>query len=190
MSRRIVGCLALGLLLTAEGLSAQPVAFRISAVDMFGGAVFPSQTDPGVVFGARVGLFDLFGRSVQAGLELGWWTAERPDAQLEVRDIVFGLAFLKQLAPNRLLRPYLGLGVALHSVDTSRLGGDRFLGGEPLVAERISGYRAAAGAFAGLGLRLTRTGAIWLLFEYRYTAVSQVAHHELRGGARLLASRP
>ncbi len=190
MALRTVGCLAIGLLFVAESLSAQPVAFRVSAVDMFGGAVFPSQADPGVVFGARVGLFDLFDRSVQAGLELEWWTAERPDVELEVRDIVFGLAFLKQLSRTGLLRPYLGVSAALHSVDTSRLGGDRFLGDVPLAAERISGYRAGAGVFGGLGLRLTRTGAIWLLFEYRYAAVSRVSHHEVRGGARLLASRP
>ncbi len=190
MAFKTAGCLAVGLLFVVEGLSAQPVAFRVSAVDMFGGAVFPTQADPGVVFGARVGLLDLFDRSVQAGLELEWWTAERPDVELEVRDIVFGLAILKQLSVAGLLRPYLGLSAALHSVDTSRLGGERFLEDEPLAAERISGYRAGAGACAGLGLRLTPTGAIWLLFEYRYAAVSQVSHHEVRAGARLLASRP
>jgi hypothetical protein len=190
VASRVTSCLAIGLLFAAAGLTAQPVAFRVSAVDMFGGGVFASQSDPGVVFGARVGLFDFFDRSVQAGLELEWWTAERPDVELEVRDIVFGFAFLKQLSRAGLLRPYLGLSAALHSVDTSRLGGDRFLEDEPPVAERISGYRAGAGAFAGLGFRLTRTGAIWLLFEYRYAAVSEVSHHEVRGGARLQASRP
>ncbi|UCC83600.1 MAG: hypothetical protein JSW46_01320 [Gemmatimonadota bacterium] len=190
MGFRTVSCFAIGLAFVAQGLSAQPVAFRVSAVDMVGGAVFPSQADPGVVFGARVGLFDLFARSVQAGLELEWWTAERPDVELEIRDIVFGLAFLRQLSSTGLLRPYFGLSAALHSVDASRLGGDRFLEGESLAAQRISGNRAGAGAFVGLGLRLTGTGAIWLLVEYRYAAVSRVSHHEVRGGARLLASRP
>lgn len=190
MAGRIYGCFVTALLVSAGGVAAQPVAFRVSAVDMFGGAVFPSKADPGVVFGGRVGLLDLLDRHVQAGLELEWWTAERPDLELEIRDIAFGLAFLKQLSRSGLLRPYLGLTVALHSFDTSQLGGDRFLGGEPPAAQRISGYRAGAGAFAGLGLRLTRTGAIWLVVEYRYVAVSRVPHHEVRGGARLLASRP
>jgi hypothetical protein len=177
-------------LLTAEGLFAQTAAFRVGAIDMFGGAVFPSQSDPGVAFGARVGLFDFFDRSVQAGFELDWWVAEHRDVELEVRDIIFGLAVLKEFNRAGLLRPFLGLGGALHSIDTSRLGGDRFLVGEPPEAERISGYRAGASGFAGLALRLTRTGAIWLLFEYRYTAVSEVSYHEVRGGARLLVSSP
>ena len=190
MASKILSWLAIGLLLAAEGLSAQPVAFRVSAIDMFGGAVVPSESEPGVTFGARVGLFDFFNRSVQAGLELEWWTAELSDVELEVRDIVFGLAFLSELSRTGLLRPYLGLSAALHSVDTSRLGGARFLEGEPLAAEQISGYRAGLSGFAGLGLRLTRTGAIWLLFEYRYAAVPEISHHEVRGGARLLVSRP
>ncbi|MGD2153676.1 MAG: opacity family porin [Gemmatimonadales bacterium] len=189
MVARIAGCLAIGLVLAAGDLPAQAVAFRLSAVDMFGGAVLPAESDPGVAFGARVGLLDLFARSVQAGLEFEWWTAERQDAELEVRDIVFGLTFLSELSRTGPLRPYLGLNAALHSVDTSRPGGERFLDGEPAAAERISGYRAGGGVVAGLALRLTRTGAIWLLVEYRYTAVARVAHHELRGGARLLTAR-
>lgn len=190
MAARITGCLAIGLLLAAGELAAQAVAFRLSGVDMFGGAVLPAESELGVAFGARVGLLDLFARSVHAGLELEWWTAERQDDEFEVRDIVFGLTFLSELARAGLLRPYLGLNVALHSLDTSRLGGERFLEDEPPAAERISGYRAGGGVFAGLALRLTRTGAIWLLAEYRYTAVARVAHHELRAGARLLTARP
>lgn len=190
MVSRVLSCLAIGLTFAAGDLSAQAAAFRVGAIDMFGGAVFVSESERGVGFGARVGLFDFFNRSVQAGIELEWWTAERRDVELEVRDIVFGLAFLSELSRTGTLRPYLGLSAALHSVDTSRLGGERFLGDEPLAAERISGYRAGLSGFTGLGLRLTRTGAIWLALEYRYAAVSQVSHHELRGGARLLVSRP
>ncbi|UCC73491.1 MAG: hypothetical protein JSV86_02720 [Gemmatimonadota bacterium] len=133
-------------------------------------------------------LLDLFDRALQAGFELEWWTAERSDAELEVRDIVAGVAFLTELSRTGLLRPYLGFAAGLHSVDTSRVGGDRFLEGESAEAERISGCRAGASGFAGLAVRLTGTGSIWLILEYRYTAVSELPHHELRGGARLLAS--
>jgi hypothetical protein len=190
VASRILSCTAIGLLLAARGLTAQAVDFRVGAVDMFGGAVFAPESDPGVGFGARVGLLDLVNRSLQVTLEFEWWTADRQDVELEVRDIVFGLAFLKKLSETAPLRPYFGLSAALHSIDTSRLGGDRFLEDEPPEAQRISGYRAGASGFAGIGLRLTHTGAIWLLVEYRYTTVSELPHHEVRAGARLQASRP
>ena len=188
MAARIARFLALGLLFSAGGLSAQPAAFRVGAIDMFGGAVFVADSEPGVGFGGRVGLFEFFDRTVQAGVELEWWTAERSDLGIEVRDIIFGLAFLTELSRTGPLRPYLGLSAAFHSVDTSRLGGGRFVEGEPPAAARISGFRPGLTGFAGLALRLTRTGAIWLVVEYRYAAVSQVSHHSVRGGARLRAS--
>ncbi len=181
----IVCCLTAG---TVTAAPAQTAAFRVSAIDMCGGAVFPSQAEPGVAFGARVGLLDLVAGSLRAGLELDWWTAERQDVELEVSDIVAGIAIWKELG-TAVLRPYFGLGFALHSVDATLPGGDMPPDGEPPESDRISGYKGGASGFAGLTLRLSRTGAFWLILEYRYSAVSEVSHHEARAGARLRTSR-
>ncbi len=180
--------LALATLAVPGSLRSQTIDVRFVAIDMQGGAVVPRNSEPGVSFGARLGLADLFGRWLHAGPELGWWTAERTDADLEHRDLVAGLAVWKSLKLGRALRPYLGVSAALHSVDvTGPDGGDVALF-DAALARSLDGHRFGVGGFAGLASRLTTTGAIWLLAEYRYTAVSRSSHHEIRAGLRLAGS--
>lgn len=168
-----------------EDAAAQAVSLEFSAIDMYGGAVFPSKSEVGVAFGARVGLAKLFGGAVAAGIELDWWAAERRARNLEVRDIVVGIALWRDLDLGERVHPFLGAGTAVHSVDASRSDGTRFLEGESLVADRLNGYRVGASAFTGFNIKLTRTGNIWFVSEYRYTTVRRVSHHEVRAGARL-----
>jgi hypothetical protein len=172
------------LTLAPAPLFAQLIDFRFVGIDMSGGAVWPSDSRVGVVFGARLGFADLLGRALHAGLEIDWWSADRKDADLEVRDALGGLAFWKELAGARTVRPYLGLGAAFHSLDLSRRDGTQLPdGGSP--AAEPEGVRVGLSGFAGLAIRLTQTGAIRLVVEYRYVAVSDVANHQLRVGARL-----
>ncbi len=153
---------------------------------MYGGAVFPTGLDLGVAFGARVGLVDLFGRAFHAGLELDWWTADRQDSRISVRDAIASLSLWRGVGGSGVLRPFFGLSGSLHSLDAA--GDDRALlsPGELAEARGLDGYRLGAAGFAGLTVRLSATGAIWLILEYRYAAVSRVSHHQLRAGARLL----
>jgi hypothetical protein len=171
-------------------VSAQFVDIRFVAIDMYGGPVWASQSEPGVAFGGRLGFADLFDRSLHMGLELDWWTAGRANTDLEVRDALGGLAVWRDIASSGVLRPFLGLAAGLHSIDTSRTDGTGIENGASIEARRLEGVRAGASGFAGLTLRLSRTGAIWLIVEYRYTIVSEVSNHELRAGLRLLGSAP
>ncbi len=84
--------------------------------------------------------------------------------------------------------PFLGVSTALHSVDVTGPGGGSVAPADSTLAASLDGYRFGVGGFAGLALRLTQTGAIWLVAEYRYTAVARVSHHEIRGGVRLAGS--
>lgn len=168
-------------------LAAQAVDIRFLGIDMYGGTVLPVDSRLGVAFGTRIGLGDLFGRGLRMGVEIDWWTAERRGAELDVRDIIGGVAFWREFDSAGWLRPFLGLSTAVHSIDTSPSDGGR-VESDPALAERLDGYRLGASGYAGLTFRLTQTGAIWLVVEYRYSAISQVSNHELRAGARLTAS--
>jgi hypothetical protein len=176
--------------LTPKALAAQVIDIRFVTLDMYGGAVWAADSEPGVSFGARLGFADLLGRALHMGVELDWWTAERRDVDLEVRDVMGGLAFWTDVTRSAVLRPFLGVGVSLHSIDTSRKDGSRFEGGEPVEAAQLSGLNVGASGFGGVTFRLSGTGAIWLVVEYRYTVVSQLTNHELRAGLRLLGSQP
>ena len=180
-------CLLLAMPLPAGDASAQAVKLQLGAMDMYGGVVLAKDLNAGVAFGGRLGVFALFGQRLRSGLELDWWTAERSAGDLEVRDIVGGLAVWRPWRRDRVVRPYVGLSLALHSVDVSRPDGSRLRPGESPEADRIDGSKLGASGFAGATVQLTRTGAIHLLLEYRYTLVSNIPHHEVRGGARLLA---
>ncbi|KPK83219.1 MAG: hypothetical protein AMS25_00310 [Gemmatimonas sp. SM23_52] len=173
-------------ILTPDGLGAQTLRFRLGPIDMHGGAVLASESEPGVAFGARVGLADVFRRALLVGVELDWWTAQRDDMQLEVRDVVVGIAVWRELASRGALRPFLGLGAAVHSVHASGEDGSGFL--QSREAAELDGYRLGASGFAGLSMSVSHTGAIWVLLEYCYAAVRRVPHHELRAGVRLLPS--
>lgn len=185
-----IGLLALATLAAPSPLRSQVVALRFVAVDMHGGAVIPSDSKPGVSFGARLGMAELFGRWLQLGPELSWWAAQRSDADLEQRDIVAGLALWRGLASGGAVRPFLGVSTALHSVDVTGPDGGAVVAADSALAATLDGHRLGVGGFAGLALRLTETGAIWLVAEYRYTAVARVSHHEVRGGVRLAGSEP
>ncbi len=184
----VIFCAGAASSLTAGRLPAQTVSLRVSGIDMYGGIVLPQDSDLGVAFGARVGLADLFDGAARAGFELDWWTAKRSGADLKTRDIIAGFAVWKEFGGANLLRPFFGLGTALHAVDVSRADGTRLLAGESAEADRLDGYRMGADVFAGLTLKLTPTGALWLVVEYRYAALSSISHHEIRAGARLLAT--
>jgi len=185
----LIVCAGAASSLTARRLSAQAVSLRVSGIDMYGGIVLPKDSELGVAFGARVGLADLFDGAARAGFELDWWTAKRSGADLKVRDIIAGFAVWREFGDSNSLRPFLGLGTALHAVDVSRADGTRLLAGESAEADQLDGYRMGGDAFAGLTLKLTQTGAVWLVVEYRYAALSSIAHHEIRAGARLLAAK-
>lgn len=188
-----LGWLAAGLavaiaaaLMPAE-LEAQTVKVRFSGVDMLGGSVWPNDADIGVAFGTRLGIADLFDAAVQLGLEMDWWTAALKGVDLDLRDIMGGIAVWHEFGARSWIRPYLGLGFALHVFDTS----SRIepVGPALVVSDRMDGYRGGASGFGGLAARLSRTGAIWLVAEYRYTAVSGVSYQELRAGFRLRFAR-
>jgi len=177
-------------MLAPHRLDAQLMDFRFVAIDMYGGPAWPADSEVGVAFGGRLGFADLFGRTVQMGLQLDWWAAGREFGDLEVRDAVGGLDFWADLAHPRTVRPYLGLGAALHSIDTSRKDGSPIEDGESLEAARLDGLKVGASGYAGLTLRLTGTGAIWLVAEYRYNIVSDISYQQLRAGLRLAGSGP
>lgn len=168
---------------------AQMVALRIASVEMQGGTVLASDFDAGVTFGTRLAVFELFGRHARAGFDFTWWTADRDGQDVEVRDVAIGLSVWRSVgSPASVVRTYVGATGAVHSLNTSRDGGAPFLGERPAAARRLEGLRLGAGIFAGLSLRLTATGAIRLVTEYRFTVLSRPVHHELRAGARLLLS--
>ncbi len=170
--------------LASTPLHAQFIAVRFVGIDMLGGAASVSDTGFGVAFGARFGFADLFG-AAQLGIEADWWTADHDVPPYEVRDIMGGIAIWKDFGSTA-VRPYLGAGAGMHSVNTSPV--DSIGGLLPPEALRLQGVRVGASGFGGLALRLSATGAIWLLVEYRYTAVSDLPYHELRAGLRLAGS--
>lgn len=168
-------------------LDAQLIDFRLVAIDMYGGAVWPADTESGIAFGSRLGFADMFGRFLRLGFELDWWTAELMGTDLEVRDAVGGLALWKD-TPAAAFRGYLGIAGSLHALDISRKDGSRIEDGESPAAAQLDGVRFGASAFAGAMVRITQTGAIWLVGEYRYTAVADLPYHEVRLGIRLSGS--
>lgn len=178
--------LGLSLLLAASSpVPAQSVAFRFVGADMYGGLVVPSGTDVGFAFGTRIALLEIPGRGLRAGLVVDWWAADHSDLRLEVRDIVSGIDFWKDFGGPTRLRPFAGVGAAVHSADASRL--DRGSGAPlPPEADELDGLRLGVSAFGGATLRLTQTGAIWSIIEYRYNAVPDLPNHEIRVGLRLL----
>ncbi len=176
--------------LSANTLSAQLIDLRFVALDMYGGAAWPADSETGVAFGGRLSLADLFDRFAVMGLALDWWAAGREIGDLEVRDAVGGFDFWVDLTRWSALRPYVGVGAALHSIDTSRRDGSRLPDGESPEAERLDGLRFGGSGYAGLTLRITHTGAIWVIAEYRYNLVSNVSYQELRAGLRLAGSGP
>jgi hypothetical protein len=171
-------------------LSAQVLDLRFVALDMYGGAAWPAGSETGVAFGGRLSFADLFDRFAVMGLSLDWWAAGREIGDLETRDIAGGLDFWLDLLQSRTFRPYVGIGGALHSFDTSRKDGSRFPNGGSPEAEQLDGLKFGGSGFAGLTLRLTRTGAIWVIAEYRYNLVSNLSYHEVRAGLRLAGSGP
>jgi hypothetical protein len=163
-------------------VEAQFVKLRFVAIDMLGGAAVVSEADVGVAFGTRFGFADFMGGAARLGLEMDWWTAQYDSPAFEMRDIMGGLAIWREFTRGG-LRPYLGGGVSIHWIGTSPVDGvDGVL---PPEARALQGTRLGASGFAGFALRLSQTGAIWLLIEYRYTAISDVPFQELRAGLRL-----
>ncbi len=174
----------------AGRLDAQVIDFRFVGIDMFGGAAWPAESDIGVSFGSRLGFADLLGRSLRLGFELDWWSANRTNADLAVRDALGGLALWFDIARGDVLRPFLGGGASLHWIDASPRDGIPPPDGDPVEAEKLEGARLGASGFAGMALRLSRTGTIWLVAEYRYTSISDVPYHEARLGFRLSGRDP
>lgn len=177
------------LALALEPLEAQTARFRFSGADMLGGAVFPDQSETGVAFGTRVSVLDLSGGAAHMGAELDWWTADSRGYALVIRNATFGIGLWHEPLAGRSWRPFLGLGAALHSIDVRRDGDAPANPEEMVESARLDGVRPGAAAFAGLAARLTETGAIWLVIEFRHTVVSRLPFSELRLGARLTARR-
>jgi opacity protein-like surface antigen len=174
-----------GLAVSAGRSSAQAIDLRFVALDMYGGAAWPTDSETGVAFGGRLSFADLFDRFAAMGFSLDWWAAGRAIGDLEVRDISGGFDFWLDVLESRTLKPYLGVGVALHSFDTSRKDGSPIPDGQSPEAEMLDGVKFGGSGYAGLTLRITQTGAIWVIAEYRYNLVSNLSYHELRVGLRL-----
>ncbi len=164
----------------------QGIRFRFHSIDMSGGAVLPENSDVGVVFGTRLDIASLASANNHAGLGLDFWVAGRAGGEVDVRDVVFSLDLSRELASSGFIRPYLGLGGALHVVDAALVDDAPVVETTSLEADELDGYRFGVGAFGGLALRATSTGAIWFTLEYRYSVVSDVSNHLLRGGFRLV----
>ncbi len=183
--RALCNAAALLIALWPGTLTAQTKILFIGA-DMYGGVVLPKDTDLGFAFGTRVGLLEVGGVKIRGGLVVDWWTAERPEIDADVRDIASGLDFWKDFHLTSWFRPFLGVGTALHSIDATRIDGTVSDELEPPQVEQLDGYRLGAAGFGGATLRLSSTGAIWTVLEYRYTAISDLPNHEVRLGLRLL----
>lgn len=189
-SRAFCMVLVASLTLAPEPLDAQVIDFRFLGIDMFGGAAWAAESDMGVAFGGRLGFADLVGRSLRLGFEVDWWSAEHRAPNLAVRDAMGGLALWIDIGRGHTLRPFLGGGASLHWIDASLEGGTGFPGDESLTAGELEGVRLGASGFAGAALRLSRTGAIWLVAEYRYTSITDLPYHEARLGFRLAGRDP
>ena len=179
--------LVIGLLLrlpAASSASAQSIALRFIGADMYGGLVVPAETDVGFAFGTRIGLLEIPGRAIRAGLVIDWWAADHSGLGLEVRDIVSGVDFWKDFGNASWFRPFAGVGTAVHAADVSRMDGS--VAPLPSEAQELDGVRLGVSAFGGVTVRITHTGAIWSILEYRYNAVPDIANHEIRAGLRLL----
>jgi hypothetical protein len=182
-------CLAIPASLPRQ-LDAQFIDFRFVGIDMLGGAAWAADSDVGVSFGGRLGFADLVDRTLRLGFELDWWSAERTHADLAVRDALGGLALWFDIARGDVLRPFLGAGASLHWIDVSPSGAILPPGGELGKEYELEGARLGASGFAGVALRLSRTGTIWLAAEYRYTSIADVPYHEARLGFRLSGRDP
>lgn len=174
----------------AAPLAAQAIDFRFVGIDMYGGAAWVAESDVGVAFGGRLGFADLMGRRLRLGFELDWWSAGRKDSDAAVRDALGGLALWIDIGKGHVLRPFLGGAASLHWIDVSFDGGTGFPSGDSLVAQELEGVRLGASGFAGAALRLSRTGTIWLVGEYRYTSITDLPYHEARLGFRLSGRDP
>lgn len=168
---------------------AQGIRLRFHSIDMSGGAVFPENSDVGVVFGTRLDVASLLGPNNHVGLGLDFWVAGRAGGEVDVRDVVFTLDLSRELTSSGFVRPYLGLGGALHAVDAALDDDAPVVETTQLEADELDGYRFGVGAFGGTALRATSTGAIWFTLEYRYSVVSDVSNHLLRGGFRLVPAK-
>ncbi|NIR45139.1 MAG: hypothetical protein GWN99_12200 [Gemmatimonadetes bacterium] len=178
-----------GLLALPQVGSAQFISLRFVGLDMLGGAVVPGAgTDVGVTFGARFGFGDLFGGFARLGVEVDWWTARHDDPAYEIRNILGGIAIWKEIVGSGPVVPYLGMGGAIHSLDTAPVG--RLTDPLPAEARRIAGARLGGSGFGGVAFALSRTRAMWILLEYRYTAVTDIPFQEIRLGFRLAGRRP
>jgi len=169
----------------AAPLDAQAIDFRFVGIDMFGGAAWVAKSDVGVAFGSRIGFADLMGRRLRLGFELDWWSAGRKDSDAAVRDALGGLALWIDIGKGHALRSFLGGAASLHWIDVSFDDGAVFPGGDSLLAEELEGVRLGASGFVGAALRLSQTGTIWLVGEYRYTSITDLPYHEARLGFRL-----
>ena len=186
MSRlRLLACLAVLQAAYAGGLGAQ-VRFRFIGADMYGGIVLTPNTEVGFAFGTRIGLLELGGTRLRAGAIIDWWTAENTELDVEVRDIVSGIDLWKDFGTSGWFRPYLGIGFGIHSVDVSPASGQDSLQPVPAEAAQLEGFRPGASAFGGATFRLSTTGAIWAIAEYRYNLVRDISNQEIRVGLRLL----
>lgn len=174
----------------AGPLVAQAVDFRFVGIDMAGGAAWVADSDVGVAFGGRLGFADLLGRKLRLGFELDWWSAGREELDAAVRDALGGLALWFEIGRGRVLRPFLGGAVSMHWIDVSFDGGAGFPSGGTLVAEELEGLRLGGSGFVGAALRLSQTGTIWLVAEYRYTSITDLPYHEARLGFRLSGRDP
>ncbi len=183
--------LALTLLAPTEG-RAQGIDFSFRGVDVFSGVVFPTRADRGASFGAALWLGTAFHPRLRWGLALDYASADRLDAAVTVRSILFSLDFLFPLSEGGRLVPYLGATGSLHSVDTTveegSLSPAELLAAEG-VADDVAGYKLGGGGFAGLVLHLTETGSVGVLLEYRLVGAPDVTHQEARGGIRFSVGR-
>ena len=170
-------------------LEAQVIDFRFVGIDMFGGAAWVADSDVGVSFGGRLGFADLVDRALRLGFELDWWSAGRRSTDATARDALGGLALWFEPTRGHALRPFFGGGVSLHWIDVTP--GDAILPpGGGTDTEELEGARLGVSAFGGAALRLSRTGTIWLITEYRYTSITDVPYHEARLGFRLSGRDP
>ena len=80
-------------------------------------------TEVGFAFGTRIGLLELGGTRLRAGAIIDWWAAENTELDVEVRDIVSGIDLWKDFGTSGWFRPYLGIGLGIHSVDVSPASG-------------------------------------------------------------------
>ena len=146
---RLATVLVIAVSVVSVPLNAQVIRFRFQGIDMYGSVVLPDNSDAGVAFGTRVNLAELFAGSLAMGLEIDWWTAGRSGVNLDVRNIIGGFSIWRELVAGQLVRPYLGLGAAVNSVDAVRADSPLLTSAEVCAFESVNGYKLGASGFAG-----------------------------------------